>query len=82
MATDDHDVQSRATVVLAVTASTIALSTAFVFFRLVSRCGVVRKLGWDDCAIVVAWVSLFVDLFFVMPLHGGYVSYVLLVIGT
>ncbi|KAB8606244.1 hypothetical protein FH972_025874 [Carpinus fangiana] len=52
-------VESRAAVVLAVTAAMIAASTVFVFFRLVSRIGIVKKVTPDDYFIIVAWIISF-----------------------
>jgi hypothetical protein len=42
--------------VLAVTLAMIVLATIFVFFRLVSRIGIVRKMSADDYFMIVAWV--------------------------
>lgn len=50
----DH---GRARVVLAVPAAMIASSTIFVFFRLVSRIGIVKKVSLDDYFIILAWVG-------------------------
>lgn len=49
--------QDRGTTVLAVVIAFLALSTAFIVLRLVSRFGVVKKVGNDDYAIILAWVS-------------------------
>ncbi|PVI07988.1 MFS general substrate transporter, partial [Periconia macrospinosa] len=49
----------RGPAVLAVTATTLALCSVFVFLRLVSRWGIVRKRGWDDYTICVAWLLSF-----------------------
>lgn len=49
-----HD---RGSTVLAVVIAFLALSTAFIVLRLVSRFGVVKKAGNDDYAIILAWVS-------------------------
>lgn len=48
--------QNRGPTVLAVTAAMIVLATIFVFFRLVSRIGIVKKVTWDDYFILLAWV--------------------------
>jgi len=48
--------QNRGPTVLAVTAAMIILATIFVFFRFVSRIGIVRKVTWDDYFILLAWV--------------------------
>jgi hypothetical protein len=50
---------SRAPAVLAVSAATLACSSVFVFFRLVSRFAVVKKPGWDDYTIILAWLLAF-----------------------
>lgn len=42
---------------LAVVIAMLVLSTVFLALRLVSRFGVVRKVGDDDYAIILAWVS-------------------------
>lgn len=57
MATDD--LQTRAPGVLAVTAATLACCSVFVFLRMISRFGVVRKPGWDDYTIILAWLLAF-----------------------
>ncbi len=49
--------QDRGSTVLAVVIALLALSTAFIALRLVSRFGVVKKAGNDDYAIILAWVS-------------------------
>lgn len=41
---------------LAVTTAMIACATVFVFFRMVSRIGIVRKVSWDDYFMILAWV--------------------------
>lgn len=50
-----NESRSRA-VFISVTASFI-LATLFVVARLISRLGIVKYRGWDDYAILVAWVS-------------------------
>ncbi|KAF2437292.1 MFS general substrate transporter [Karstenula rhodostoma CBS 690.94] len=50
---------SRAPAVLAVSAATLACCSVFVFFRLVSRFAVVKKPGWDDYTIILAWILAF-----------------------
>ena len=49
--------QDRGPTVLAVVIALLALSTAFIALRLVSRLGVVKRVGNDDYAIILAWVS-------------------------
>lgn len=48
---------SRGPVVLGVTAAMLVTSTVFVAFRMISRFWVVRKPGWDDYTMILAWVS-------------------------
>ncbi|KAF1970536.1 MFS general substrate transporter [Bimuria novae-zelandiae CBS 107.79] len=50
---------SRAPAVLAVSAATLACCSVFVFFRLISRFAIVRKPGWDDYTIILAWILAF-----------------------
>ncbi|KAJ4292391.1 hypothetical protein N0V90_009053 [Kalmusia sp. IMI 367209] len=50
---------SRAPAVLAVSAATLACCSIFVFFRLVSRFAIVKKPGWDDYTIILAWILAF-----------------------
>ncbi|KAF2266696.1 MFS general substrate transporter [Lojkania enalia] len=59
MAAGSDDFANRGPAVLAVSAATLAITTAFVVFRLISRFGIVRKPGWDDYAIILAWVLAF-----------------------
>ncbi|KAH7125680.1 MFS monosaccharide transporter-like protein [Dendryphion nanum] len=53
------DIPSRGPLVLAVTSSTLAVCTLFVGLRLTSRFGVVKKPGWDDYTIILAWILAF-----------------------
>ena len=53
------DEASRAPAVLAVSAATLACCSIFVFFRLVSRFAILRKPGWDDHTIILAWLLAF-----------------------
>lgn len=55
---DESITGSRTSAVLITTIVMISLSTAFTAIRLTSRFGVVKKVGWDDYAIIVAWVSI------------------------
>ncbi|KAF2127055.1 MFS monosaccharide transporter-like protein [Dothidotthia symphoricarpi CBS 119687] len=50
------DYATRGPVVRAVSAVTLALCTLFVVLRLVSRFYVVRKAGWDDYTMILAWI--------------------------
>jgi TRAP-type C4-dicarboxylate transport system permease small subunit len=51
--------ETRGSAVLAVTAVTLALCSVFVFLRTMSRYFIVRKPGWDDHAIMLAWLLAF-----------------------
>ncbi|KAH9876341.1 hypothetical protein J1614_004220 [Plenodomus biglobosus] len=53
------DFPSRGPVVLGVSAATLALSSLFVGFRLISRFAIVRKPTWDDYTMMVAWMLAF-----------------------
>lgn len=44
---------------LAVTAAMLVCSTVFVVLRLISRIGIVRRLGWDDHFMILAWCLAF-----------------------
>lgn len=61
MATADStgDFPTRGPVVMGVSAATLALCSVFVGLRLVSRFFVVRRPGWDDYIMIVAWVIAF-----------------------
>ena len=50
--------QNRGPTVLAVVIALLCLSTAFIVLRLISRLGVVKRVGNDDYAIMLAWVSV------------------------
>lgn len=54
-----NDVENRGPVVLAVTAATLSICSVFVACRLMSRFWVVRKPGWDDYTIALAWILAF-----------------------
>jgi hypothetical protein len=49
-------VQDRGPVVLGVSVAMIVVSSVFVALRFVSRVGIVRRVGWDDYTILLAWV--------------------------
>ena len=53
------DFPTRGPVVLGVSAATLAICSVFVGFRLISRFLVVRKPGWDDYTMILAWVLAF-----------------------
>ncbi|KAF2004829.1 MFS general substrate transporter [Amniculicola lignicola CBS 123094] len=59
MATDARDFATRGPLVLAVTAATMASCSVFVALRLLSRFWIVRKPGWDDYTMVLAWLLAF-----------------------
>ncbi|KAH0262074.1 MFS monosaccharide transporter-like protein, partial [Aureobasidium melanogenum] len=50
---------SRSSVVFSVTVAMIACSTVFVFSRIASRAGIVKKVLLDDYFILVAWLLAF-----------------------
>lgn len=54
-----YDTSSRGPAVLAVTSATLVACTTFVVFRLISRFGIVRKPGYDDYFIILAWILAF-----------------------
>ncbi|KAI9831473.1 MAG: hypothetical protein M1819_005072 [Sarea resinae] len=47
---------NRGPAVIGVTTATIAAATIFVFLRLCSRAFIVKRISWDDYAILVAWI--------------------------
>ena len=55
----DGDFVTRGPLVMGVSAATLALCSVFVGFRLISRFAVVRKPGWDDYTMIVAWLLAF-----------------------
>ncbi|KAF1849826.1 MFS monosaccharide transporter-like protein [Cucurbitaria berberidis CBS 394.84] len=58
--TDPNDhFPTRGPVVIGVSAAILAISSIFVGFRLISRFAVVRKPGWDDYTMIVAWMLAF-----------------------
>lgn len=59
MSTSDGDFESRGPIVLTVSIAMIVCSTVFVGFRLTSRIGIVKKVGWDDYFMAFAWVLAF-----------------------
>ena len=50
--------ENHGPVVTAVTAWMLAFSSAFVILRCISRLGIVKRWGWDDTFIIVAWVRI------------------------
>lgn len=50
---------TRGPVVMGVSATTLAICSLFVGFRLISRFAVVRRAGWDDYAMIMAWLLAF-----------------------
>lgn len=57
--TSSNGLQTRGPVCLAVTAAMISISTVFVVCRLVSRIGIVRRMGLDDYFMILAWLLSF-----------------------
>jgi hypothetical protein len=53
MADQDH---SRGPAVFIVTVTTLACCTVFVLLRMISRFAIVRKTGWDDYTMILAWI--------------------------
>ncbi|KAK0635839.1 major facilitator superfamily domain-containing protein [Bombardia bombarda] len=57
------DFPDRGPAVFAVATATLIIATVFVAARMVSRLGIVRRIGWDDYTIVLAWlIALFLCL--------------------
>ncbi|KAF2117566.1 MFS monosaccharide transporter-like protein [Lophiotrema nucula] len=54
-----NDFPTRGPAVLAVSAATLVCCTIFVVLRLTSRFAIVRKAGWDDYTIILAWILAF-----------------------
>lgn len=59
MSTSDGDFESRGPIVLVVSIAMIVCSTVFTTFRLASRIGIVKKVGWDDYFMALAWLLAF-----------------------
>ncbi|KAK8224540.1 major facilitator superfamily domain-containing protein [Phyllosticta capitalensis] len=60
MSTSNGDsIESRGPAVLVVTTAMIVCSTFFMVLRLASRIGIVKRTGWDDYFMIVAWVLAF-----------------------
>ncbi|KAG9753864.1 hypothetical protein KCU73_g5789, partial [Aureobasidium melanogenum] len=55
MSMDGGGYDSRSSVVFAVTVAMITCSTVFVFARMASRAGIVKKVLLDDYFMLVAW---------------------------
>lgn len=51
-----HTMQPRSQTVFAVTVAMFACATLFIFFRMLSRIWIVRKVSLDDYFILLAWV--------------------------
>ncbi|KAH7633885.1 major facilitator superfamily domain-containing protein [Sordaria sp. MPI-SDFR-AT-0083] len=67
-----RNVPDRGPAVFVVTTVTICLATLFVAARMVSRIGIVRRVGWDDYIIVLAWlISMFLSLTIAMATKRG-----------
>lgn len=52
----DADFPDRGPAVFAVTTATLALASLFVAARMVSRVGILRRTGWDDYIMILAWL--------------------------
>jgi fucose permease len=59
MNANHNDFQGRAAPVLAVSVALIVLATIFVFFRMVSRGAIVKKIALDDYFMMIAWCIAF-----------------------
>ncbi|KAJ9665164.1 hypothetical protein H2201_004825 [Coniosporium apollinis] len=59
MASTNGNYESRGPVVFAVTTAMIVLASIFVFLRVVSRAGIVRRFKLDDYFMVLAWLLAF-----------------------
>jgi hypothetical protein len=55
----DHGFSTRGPLVLGVSAATLAVCSLFVGLRMISRFVVVRRPGWDDYTILLAWLLAF-----------------------
>ncbi|KAF2086130.1 MFS monosaccharide transporter-like protein [Saccharata proteae CBS 121410] len=51
--------ETRSPIVFSVTLALCVCSTVFVFFRMVSRICIVRRTGWDDYFMILAWLFSF-----------------------
>ncbi|KAK4162595.1 major facilitator superfamily domain-containing protein [Cladorrhinum sp. PSN259] len=59
----DGGFPDRGPAVMAVASATMGLATLFVFGRMVSRIGIVRRVGCDDYIMILAWlIALFLTL--------------------
>lgn len=52
----EDDLRGRSTAVLAVTITMVVLCSVFVFFRMLSRAAIVKKISPDDYFMVAAWI--------------------------
>lgn len=59
MNANHNDFQGRAAPVLAVSVALIVLASIFVFFRMVSRGAIVKKIALDDYFMMIAWCIAF-----------------------
>ena len=50
--------ENHGPVVTAVTIWMLAFSSAFVILRCISRLAIVKRWGWDDTLIMLAWVRI------------------------
>ncbi|CAK7267863.1 hypothetical protein SEPCBS119000_002767 [Sporothrix epigloea] len=54
-----ESIDDRGPAVFAVTTTTLVLCSVFVFSRLICRVAIVRRVGWDDYFIILAWLLAF-----------------------
>lgn len=59
MSTVQAGFPDRGPAVFAVTTATLALASVFVAARMWSRIAIVRRVSWDDYAIILAWFLAF-----------------------
>ncbi len=66
------NVDDRGPDVFAVTTSMISLATLFVAGRAVSRVGIVRRTGWDDYTMLLAWlIAVFLSVSIIIGTKRG-----------
>ena len=71
-ALSQDQVPDRGPAVFVVTTITICMSTLFVAARMVSRIGIVRRVGWDDYIILLAWlIAMFLSVTIDMATRRG-----------
>ncbi|KAM0715452.1 hypothetical protein Q7P37_008950 [Cladosporium fusiforme] len=56
ISTNHDDLQGRSAPVMAVSIALLVIATVFVFFRMLSRAAIVKKVATDDYSMVIAWI--------------------------